>query len=303
MKTTKKQYITAIIVTILYFFWMNLKVGIRADHLISFVIFGSLYFINEKTRKLFFAICPFIIFVTVYDSLRAFPNYNYNQVHIKDLYLLEKSLFNVRINDQIFTLNEFFAMHQKTVFDLISGFSYATWIPMPLGFSLYLFFTRRKEQFVNMAFLFVLTNFLGFIVYYLYPAAPPWYVQLYGFDFIQNTACEAARLSNFDSFFGLPIYKTFYSGNANIFAAIPSLHAADPITCLLASFQLKNKILTGIFFLVSCGMWFGAVYSNHHYTIDVLAGGAVAVLAFLIIKYGFRKTFINKLLIKYENLI
>ncbi|MCK5841937.1 MAG: phosphatase PAP2 family protein, partial [Candidatus Sabulitectum sp.] len=174
--TTRKQFASALIVSLLYFCWMYFKIEIRMDHLISYAFFAFLYFYNEKTRRFFFAMCPFIIYITVYDSLRAFPNYNYNTIHIEDLYLLEKQYFGVFFNNQLLTLNEFFAYHQRTLFDIISGVSYITWVPMPIGFAMYLYFTGRKSLYINMVFLFVLTNLIGFIVYYFYPAAPPWYI-------------------------------------------------------------------------------------------------------------------------------
>ncbi len=282
---------------------MYFKIEVRLDHLISYAFFAFLYFYNEKTRRFFFAMCPFIIYITVYDSLRAFPNYNYNTIHIKDLYLLEKQYFGVFFNEQLMTLNEFFGYHQRTLFDIISGVSYITWVPMPLGFAMYLYFTGKKDLYINMVFLFVLTNLIGFVVYYFYPAAPPWYVKTCGFEFFPDTPCIASRLGNFDNIVGLPLFKTFYSGNANVFAAVPSLHAANPVTCLLASFQLKNRILTAVFFLVTCGMWFGAIYSNHHYLIDVLAGGATALTAFFVVRVLLRKTGMNKFLLRYEKLL
>ncbi|MCK5035075.1 MAG: inositol phosphorylceramide synthase [Candidatus Sabulitectum sp.] len=301
--TTRKQFVSALVVSLLYFSWMYFKIEVRMDHLISYVFFAFLYFYNEKTRRFFYAMCPFIIYITVYDSLRAFPNYNYNTIHIEDLYLLEKQYFGVFFNNQLLTLNEFFAYHQRTLFDIISGVSYITWVPMPIGFAMYLYFTGRKSLYINMVFLFVLTNLIGFIVYYFYPAAPPWYIGACGFEFFPDTACQASRLGNFDTLVGWPVFKTFYSGNANVFAAVPSLHAANPVTCLLASFQLKNRILTAVFFLVTCGMWFGAVYGNHHYLIDVLAGGATALAAFFVVRVLLRKTGMNKYLLRYEKLL
>ena len=112
---------------------MYFKVEVRLDHLLSYGFFAFLYFYNEKTRKFFFAMVPFIIYVTVYDSLRSFPNYLYNPVHIQDLYLHEKEFFGVLLNGNTLTLNEYFGFHQHTVFDLISGIAYITWVPVPLG--------------------------------------------------------------------------------------------------------------------------------------------------------------------------
>ena len=303
MITTRKQFVSALMVSLLYFSWMYFKIEVRLDHLISYACFAFLYFYNEKTRMFFFAMCPFIIYITVYDSLRAFPNYMFNAVHIEDLYILEKQFFGVFFNGHLITLNEFFAHHQHAVLDLISGVSYMTWVPMPLGYAMYLYFTGRKNLYINMAFLFVLTNLIGFFVYYLYPAAPPWYIDVYGFEFFPDTACVASRLGNFDNLVGWPIFKTFYSGNANVFAAVPSLHAANPVTCLLASFQLKNRILSAVFFLVTCGMWFGAIYGNHHYFIDVLSGALVALMAFFVIQVLLRRTPVNQYLLRYERII
>lgn len=303
MSTTKKQYAITLAVSLLYFFWVYFKIGLRPDHLIGYAFFATLYFYNERTRKFFFAMCPFIIYITIYDSLRAFPNYVYNNIHIEDLYLLEKHHFGVVFNGHLVTLNEYFAHHQHAVFDIISGVSYLLWVPVPLGFAMYLYFTGRKNLYINMAFLFVLTNLLGFIVYYFYPAAPPWYVSTYGFEFFPDTMGEASAMGNFDSLLGWPIFKTFYSANANVFAAVPSIHAADPVTCLLVSFQLRNRVLTAVFFLVTCGIWFGAIYGNQHYLIDVLAGGMTALAAFFVVQFLLRKTFMNKSLLKYERII
>ncbi len=303
MITSKKQYIYAALISIIYFSWMYFKIEVRPDHLVSFAFFAFLYFFNEKTRRFFFAMCPFIVYITIYDSLRAFPNYTYNTIHIEDLYLLEKQYFGVFFNEQLMTLNEYFSFHQHTAFDLISGIAYITWVPMPIGFAMYLYFTKRKTLYINMVFLFVLTNLIGFIVYYFYPAAPPWYVENCGFEFFPNTACQASRLGNFDNLVGWPVFKTFYSGNANVFAAVPSLHAANPVTCFLASFQLKNHALTAVFLLVTICMWFGAIYGNHHYLIDVLAGGLVALTAFFVVQVLLRKTGMNKYLVKYEKLL
>jgi membrane-associated phospholipid phosphatase len=303
MKTTKKQFMGAAIASILYFSWMYFRVEIRPDHLISFVFFSFLYFYNQSTRKFFFAMIPFIVYITVYDSLRSFPNYTFNTVHIRDLYLHEKHLFGVFFDGNTVTLNEYFGFHQHTFFDIVAGSAYITWVPIPLGFSMYLYFTGRKELYINMTFLFVLTNLIGFVVYYLYPAAPPWYVSTCGFDFHPHTPCIAARLGNFDRLVGIPLFETFYKGNANIFAAVPSLHAANPFTAFLASFQLKKPAVTLSFLLVTVSMWFGAIYGNHHYLIDVFAGGATALTAFFAIQILLRRTAMNTYLRKYEDII
>ncbi|MCF6242598.1 MAG: phosphatase PAP2 family protein, partial [Bacteroidales bacterium] len=61
--------------------------------------------------------------------------------------------------------------------------------------------------------------------------------------------------------------------------AMPSFHLAYPVLVLYYSIKkgvsLSIKILLSIFMT---GIWFSAVYSGHHYIIDVLAGVILAIL-------------------------
>jgi len=174
---------------------------------------------------------------------------------------------------------------------------------MPLAFALILYLRKDRRNFINFTFVFVLSNLLGFMSYYLYPAAPPWYVDLIGYEFFPDTACAVGRLGSFDNLIGFPIFKNIYQNNTVVFAAVPSMHAANPLTCLLVGFSLKKHWLTSLFFLVTCGMWFGAVYSNHHYLIDVFAGAGVALVAYAIVFGVLRRTAVGKYLLKYEQVI
>ena len=59
---------------------------------------------------------------------------------------------------------------------------------------------------------------------------------------------------------------------------MPSLHSSYPV--IVFYYALKNKLryMKFVFALVMCGIWFSAVYTNHHYILDVLAGIGCAVL-------------------------
>ncbi|MDF1697014.1 MAG: phosphatase PAP2 family protein [Saprospiraceae bacterium] len=303
MQISKKQILGLSIFGIVYLSWFYFVVGLRPEHTLLLVGFIALYLFSSKTRKVFLAYTPAILYLTAYDSLRAFPNYMYNKISIKEIYDIEKAVFGVYSDGKLLTLNEFLLNYQNDILYLISGASYLTWVPGPLLFSLWLFFTKRKKVFVNFMFLFVLTNLIGFIGYYLYPAAPPWYVEMYGFEFLDHVTGEATRLSNFDAIVGFPIFEGIYSKNANVFAAVPSIHAANPFACFLASLQLKGWKLKTFFFFLTCGMWFGALYSNHHYLIDVVCGAFVVVIAYGIVYYLLRKTKWNKYLLDFEKMI
>jgi inositol phosphorylceramide synthase catalytic subunit len=210
------------------------------------------------------------------------PNYLYNPVSIEGLYNLEKSYFGISYNSHVLIPNEYFVIHANTFLDIISGFFYLLWIPVPLGFAAWLFFKNRK-QFLYFSMTFVLVNLLGFVVYYLYPAAPPWYVEIYGFKFQPDTPSNPAGLIRFDQYFNTPVFQSIYSKGSNVFAAMPSLHASYPLIVLY--YGLKNDLRTVnlLFMVVTLGIWFAAVYSGHHYVLDVVAGilcGVIGIMLF-----------------------
>lgn len=264
-------------------------IGFRSEQVVLLVIANGFYFFSESTRKFITAFSIFIVYWILFDYMKAFPNYNYNSVHIKDLYELEKSIFGIHSGLARLTPNEFWIKHQHPFLDVMSGLFYLTWIPLPLSLAGYLFF-KNRPQFFNFAFTFLLVNLIGFVIYYLYPAAPPWYSQQYGFKFIANTPGNTAGLSRFDSLFNVGIFKSIYAKSSNVFAAMPSLHSSYPLIALY--YAVKSKISRSVIVLIGVtlpGIWFAAVYTSHHYVLDVLAGISCAIVGIIIVRYGLRK--------------
>ena len=139
-----------------------------------------------------------------------------------------------------------------------------------------------------MVFLFV--NLIGFAGYYIHPAAPPWYAINYGFEPILNTPGNVAGLGRFDELLGVNIFNSMYGRNANVFAAVPSLHSAYMVvTVCYAILAKSNKFLIALFVFIMFGIWFTAVYSSHHYLIDVMLGICCALLGFFLFEKGLMK--------------
>lgn len=94
-----------------------------------------------------------------------------------------------------------------------------------------------------------------------------------------------AGLGRFDTLLGIDIFHSIYGKNANVFAAVPSLHAAYMLIATVYAAISKQKHITTIAFAFICmGIWWTAVYSCHHYIIDVLLGILTAVLGILILE-------------------
>lgn len=278
----KKYILFTAVISSLYLLLSRLLVGYKTEQLVLVLIFNSLFFASFRTRKFITGFSVFIVFWILFDSMKAFPNYLYNTVHIQSLYNAEKNLFGIHFQNQIITPNEYWRLHTNTFFDVISGIFYLCWVPVPIAFAVYLFFSNRRKQFMEFSLTFLFVNIIGFIIYYIYPAAPPWYVQHYGFQFIAHTPGNTAGLQRFDDFFHTGIFHALYAKSSNVFAAMPSLHSAYPLITLYYSIKNHFGLINILFAVIMGGIWFAAVYSSHHYVLDVLAGITCAIAGIFI---------------------
>jgi len=299
---SSKNIIAALVVTVLYLLLSFFLIGFKTDQLVLAAIFNLFYFASALSRKFILGFSIFIVYWIIFDYMKAFPNYTFNEVHIGDLYSAEKGLFG--IGSQKITPNEYWLAHQNSFLDVMTGIFYLCWIPVPLAFAAYLFF-KDKQLFLQFSLTFVFVNFIGFIIYYTYPAAPPWYLQLHGNNFIPGTPGNSAGLARFDQFFGAGIFKSLYEKSSNVFAAMPSLHSSYPLIVVYYEFKKKAGLFARIIFIaVMVGIWFAAVYTSHHYVLDVLAGITCAVIGIVLFqKLLMKQKYFTRLLDKYQAII
>jgi membrane-associated phospholipid phosphatase len=124
-------------------------------------------------------------------------------------------------------------------------------------------------------------NLAGFVTYYVYPAAPPWYVAQYGLG-PANFAVQAspAAAIRWDDLVGVHYFASFYGRSADVFGAIPSLHVAQPLLVFLFARRLRSPMVSWTSGLYALLVAFSAIYLQHHYLLDVLIGAAYAVVAY-----------------------
>jgi len=293
-----KSIITVSLLSIAYLLLSCCITGFKVDQVVLIGIFNTLFYASAITRKFILGFSVFIVYWIIFDWMKGFPNYNVSTVHIADLYNFEKRLFGINFNGHILTPNEYWRINGTTVLDIIAGLFYICWIPVPLSFAAFLFFKNRKE-FLSFAITFFVVNLLGFVVYYTYPAAPPWYVHEHGFVFNPLTTGNTGGLAKFDAYFHVSIFKSIYAKGSNVFAAMPSLHSAYPI--IVMYYGLKNRLgfINIVLALVMVGIWLTAIYTSHHYILDVLAGIICATIGinlfnFLFTKVPFLKNFLDR---------
>lgn len=264
-----------------------LFIGFRPEHIVLALLIGGLYFANPFTRRLIVAILPFVIFGISYDWMNLLPNYEVNLIDTFSLYSAERSLFGISDGaGAILTPNEYWALHRSGILDFLGGLFYLCWVPLPIFYGLWLYFSGKKRGYLHFAMVFLLVNLIGFAGYYIHPAAPPWYIALHGFEPVAGTPGDVAGLGAFDEMTGLGIFNALYARNANVFAAMPSLHSAYTLIAFIYSFRVKSgagwKIILGI---VTAGIWFTAVYTSHHYIFDVIGGIVCAIAGVIIFEY------------------
>ena len=66
---------------------------------------------------------------------------------------------------------------------------------------------------------------------------------------------------------------------------MPSLHSAYPLIVLYYAFKINvNNFLKIALSIVAVGIWFAAVYTSHHYVLDVIAGIVCTIIGIIIFK-------------------
>lgn len=252
---------------------------------IKLIIIWAILVAIKPTRKFALALTPWLVFACSYDGMRLLPNYEVNSIDTSDLYETEKSLFGITTATGTLIPGEWFNLHNCAFADFWAGFFYLCWVPVPLGFAVYLYLKGKREMYLRFSIAFLFVNLVGFIGYYIHPAAPPWYVIEHGFKPILNTPGSVAGLERFDELIGLPVFHSIYCNNSNVFAAVPSLHAAYMLVATIyAVISRQHKLCICIFAFICMGIWWTAVYSTHHYIIDVLLGILTTIVALLILE-------------------
>ena len=280
---SRRETITLVVCLAVWMTVTAIFVGFRPEHPLLGVLIAALFYINRSTRQLVIALMPFALFGISYDWMRIVPNYEVNPIDVQQLYEAEKQLFGIATAQGMVTPNEFFQTHHCPTMDFLAGVFYLCWVPVPMLFGLGLYFTRQRKIYLHFALVFLLVNLLGFVGYYLHPAAPPWYVMKYGFEPILHTPGDVAGLARFGELTGWHVFEGIYGRNANVFAAVPSLHSAYMVVALFYAFRSRcANWLRAVFAVIMCGIWLTAVYTAHHYLIDVLLGIGCALLGILL---------------------
>jgi hypothetical protein len=158
------------------------------------------------------------------------------------------------------------------------------WIPLAVGFGLVL--TGRREAFLTLMFSILTVSILADLTFVLAPTAPPWLAAQQGYlppvHHILKDSLADLHLTQLANWVG-------NSNGYDVTAAIPSLHVAFPVLCLLTavSYRLPRLIQLALALNI-LGVIFAILYTGDHYLVDALAGVVYAIGAWLIVRRVYR---------------
>lgn len=273
-------------------FWLSfwLLGGLSQEHLSTGAILLALCYGGPFTRRVGYFLLPLMLTGIAYESQQFYVDVLRGYIHVAEPYEIEKYFFGVEMSDgKVLLPSEWWQANTHPVLDVITGFFYIGYVPLFLLVAAYFTFwfplwcadrdkaARVRELSPAIMWSFFWVNIVGYATYYIYPAAPPWYVTEHGFGpAILDTLPNPAGCVRFDEIMGTNIFGEFYGKSKNVFGAIPSLHVAYPMIAVFFAFKFGAlRLFSSIFFLMMC---FAAVYLNHHYIIDLVVGGVYALV-------------------------
>jgi membrane-associated phospholipid phosphatase len=244
---------------------------------------------TSRTRRSFLAVAPLSAVGLLYDAMSLVHNVGLREdkVHVGNLRALELRWFGVGKGRARRTLQDWFQSRRVPALDLLCAVPYATFLYVVLGYALYL---QRREVTAQRRFAwgFLSLNVAGYVTYHLYPAAPPWYFHKYG-DFVHLRARPepGPNLARVDAMLGIRYFASFYARGSHVFGAMPSLHVAYPLLMILEGWRLHRTTGRAMLVLFYSSMCFSAVYLDHHWVVDVVAGSAYALAADAVMRLAF----------------
>jgi len=154
---------------------------------------------------------------------------------------------------------------------------FAVPILLGVGFAL----SDRGRAFALLMFGLLAASLLAEMTFVLAPTAPPWLAAQEGYTHVHHILkqtlidLDLTKLAAFDG----------DASKYNVVAAVPSLHVAFPVICVLTAVWAKlPRIVVAALVLNLLGVVFAIVYTGEHYLVDALAGALYGVVAWLLVR-------------------
>jgi len=249
---------------------------LRPEHIAIALAAVLTGFIGPRTREFFIDATPFMVVGYGYDLVRYARPYFVTPERVLGCGLRQAELALFSASPGV-TLQDWSHLHHNAAFDLLFAVPYTVFVYVAMLYAVYLFFADRPRM-RRFSWAFAIGNYISFTTWLLLPAAPPWYLRAHGCVIDPSVLPSPAALSRVDHLLGIGYFAGFYSRAASVFGALPSMHCAYPLLGLLTAWRAASWRTRPIHIVYTVVMACAAVYLDHHWVIDVLAGWATALV-------------------------
>lgn len=265
--------IAYIIIVSIFLFWH--RVGFSPDQFFAVALLVTLIIGRSKQFVLDWSV-PVILFLS-YDYLRGLLPKLSLEAHIFPMINFDKAVFGIIPANG---LQGFLFDGTIRWYDYLATILYMSHFVVPMVVA-FVFWLKSREEFRAYSLTLLILSYAAFLTFIIFPAMPPWMASQQGF-IPEITKVMDKVFANLPKPVDLPsVYR--YVG-ANLVAAVPSLHAAYPVsTWLFIRHKYKKWELLALVHLL--GVWFAIVYLGEHYVFDIVIGAIYAVIAFILVTY------------------
>lgn len=250
---------------------------LRPEHVVFGALCAGIGFIGPRAKRFLVDVSPYIAVAIGYDVVRYLRPFAVTPERVLGCELRQAELLLFRAGPGR-TFQDFFATHHAAPFDLLFAVPYTIFVYVVLVYAAYLYFKDRARM-RHYLLAFAIGNYVSFACWLLFPAAPPWYLRMHGCAIDTSIAANPAALARVDALLGIDYFATFYGRASTVFGALPSMHCAYPLIGLLTAFRAAGPVARGVHVAYTLVMALAAVYLDHHWMIDVIAGWTVAVVS------------------------
>jgi membrane-associated phospholipid phosphatase len=238
---------------------------------------------------------PLVFLIFGYEFLRGVAGtlvlrggYSANQhgrIQVESLIDADKFLFGGTL-PTLWLQKHFYTPGTVHWYDIVCVIAYfGLHFVFPLIFA-FLLWVHSKERFWQVSLAFLAMTYAGFAIFLLFPAAPPWLAQQWGYvhgvQFPSNQAFQVILPHRYDD---VHTFKLWSEASPNPVAAMPSLHAAFPWLVLLFGLRFFGKRAI-VLLSYSLLIWFTVVYLGQHWVVDIIGGIIWATIWFAIIVWA-----------------
>lgn len=243
------------------------------DKLFIFAVCIGLIF--SQAKQVVYRLGPFALLLFVYESFRGIATHLNSRVNYMFMVDVDRWFFGGTLPTS--TLQQWWWHGTVRWYDFMFYIPYMMHFLLPFTLAVIVWKTREHEYW-RLITAYISVSFFAFIVYALFPAAPPWMASQYGY--IEDMTRISSQVW---SALGVHDFPSLYNQvTPNPVAAVPSLHATYATLFALFTIALFKFRLRWLVLIYPVLIYVGTIYQGEHYAFDEVVGALLGVLGFMV---------------------